>query len=102
MHGNFLQLVESFLSHMYQRVVLNGQESSWANAKQFNSGEQHCQHFYLQHFVSVYISSNLICKSVTDIIVTNPAEWQIVFSWIAAVLPKKLQSLVFANLLTIS
>ena len=31
--GNFLKLVESFLSNRYQRVVLNGQASSWADVK---------------------------------------------------------------------
>ena len=30
---NFLKLVESFLSNRYQRVVLNGQASSWADVK---------------------------------------------------------------------
>ena len=30
---NFLKFVESFLSNRYQRVVLNGQASSWADAK---------------------------------------------------------------------
>ena len=29
----FLKFVESFLSNRYQRVVLNGQASSWADAK---------------------------------------------------------------------
>ena len=32
-NGNFLKLVESFLSNRYQRVVLNGQASSWADVK---------------------------------------------------------------------
>ena len=32
-NGNFLKLVESFLSNRYQRVVLNGQVSSWADVK---------------------------------------------------------------------
>ena len=32
-NGNFLKLVESFLSNMYQCVVLNGQASSWADVK---------------------------------------------------------------------
>ena len=32
-NGNFLKFVESFLSNRYQRVVLNGQESSWADVK---------------------------------------------------------------------
>ena len=32
-NGNFLKFVESFLSNRYQRVVLNGQESSWADIK---------------------------------------------------------------------
>ena len=31
--GNFLKLVESFLINRYQRGVLNGQASSWADAK---------------------------------------------------------------------
>ena len=31
--GSFLKLVESFLSNRYQRVVLNGQASSWAGVK---------------------------------------------------------------------
>ena len=31
--GNFLKLVEIFLSNRYQRVVLNGQASSWADVK---------------------------------------------------------------------
>ena len=31
--GNFLKLVESFLSNRYQRVVLYGQASSWADVK---------------------------------------------------------------------
>ena len=31
--GNFLKLVESFLSNRYQRVVLNGQACSWADVK---------------------------------------------------------------------
>ena len=31
--GNFLKLVESFLSNRYQRVILNGQASSWADVK---------------------------------------------------------------------
>ena len=31
--GNFLKLVEKFLSNRYQRVVLNGQASSWADLK---------------------------------------------------------------------
>ena len=31
--GNFLKLVESFLSNRYQRGVLNGQASSWADVK---------------------------------------------------------------------
>ena len=31
--GNFLKLVESFLSNRYQRVVLNGQASSLADIK---------------------------------------------------------------------
>ena len=31
--GNFLKLVKSFLSNRYQRVVLNGQASSWADIK---------------------------------------------------------------------
>ena len=31
--GSFLELVESFLSNRYQRVVLNGQASSWAGVK---------------------------------------------------------------------
>ena len=30
---NFKKLVESFLSNRYQRVVLNGQASSWAGVK---------------------------------------------------------------------
>ena len=30
---NFLKLVESFLSNRYQRVVLNGQASSWADVR---------------------------------------------------------------------
>ena len=30
---NFKKLVESFLSNRYQRVVLNGQASSWADVK---------------------------------------------------------------------
>ena len=32
-NGNFLKLVESFLSNTYQCVVLNGQASSWADVK---------------------------------------------------------------------
>ena len=32
-NGNFLKLVESFLSNRYQRVVLNGHASSWADVK---------------------------------------------------------------------
>ena len=32
-NGNFLKLVESFLSNRYQRVVPNGQASSWADIK---------------------------------------------------------------------
>ena len=32
-NGNFLKLVESFLSNRYQCVVLNGQASSWADIK---------------------------------------------------------------------
>ena len=31
--GNFLKLVESFLSNRHQRVVLNGQASSWVDVK---------------------------------------------------------------------
>ena len=31
--GNFLKLVKSFLSNRYQRVVLNGQSSSWTDVK---------------------------------------------------------------------
>ena len=31
--GNFLKLVDSFLSNWYQRVVLNGQVSFWADVK---------------------------------------------------------------------
>ena len=31
--GNFLKLVEKFLSNRYHRVVLNGQVSSWADLK---------------------------------------------------------------------
>ena len=30
---HFLKLFESFLSNRYQRVVLNGQGSSWTNVK---------------------------------------------------------------------
>ena len=33
-NGNFLKLVESFLSNRYQHVVLNGQASSWADVKE--------------------------------------------------------------------
>ena len=29
----FLKLVESFLSSRYQRIVCNGQESSWTDVK---------------------------------------------------------------------
>ena len=32
-NGNFLKFVESFLSNRYQRVVLNGQASSWDDVK---------------------------------------------------------------------
>ena len=32
-NGNFLKLVESFLSNRYQCVVPNGQASSWADIK---------------------------------------------------------------------
>ena len=32
-NGNFQELVERFLSNRYQRVVLNGQASSWADVK---------------------------------------------------------------------
>ena len=32
-NGHFLKLPESFLSNRYQHVVLNGQESSWADIK---------------------------------------------------------------------
>ena len=32
-NGSFLKLVESFLINGYRRVVLNGQESSWADVK---------------------------------------------------------------------
>ena len=32
-NGNFLKLVESFLSKRYQCAVLNGQVSSWAGVK---------------------------------------------------------------------
>ena len=32
-NGNFLKLVESFLSNRYQRAVLNGQASSWPCVK---------------------------------------------------------------------
>ena len=31
--SNFLGLMESFLSERYQRVLLNGQSSKWANIK---------------------------------------------------------------------
>ena len=31
--GNFLELVERFLGNIYQRVVLNGQASSWTDVK---------------------------------------------------------------------
>ena len=31
--GNFWKFVESFLSNRYQRVVLNGQASSWVDVK---------------------------------------------------------------------
>ena len=31
--GNFLKLVESFLSNRYQSVVFNGQAFSWADVK---------------------------------------------------------------------
>ena len=32
-NGNLLKLVESFLSNRYQRVVLSGQTSSWAEIR---------------------------------------------------------------------
>ena len=32
-NGNFLKLIESFWSNRHQRVVLNGQASSWADVK---------------------------------------------------------------------
>ena len=31
--GNFQKLVKSFLSNRYQRVVLNGEASFWADVK---------------------------------------------------------------------
>ena len=31
--GNFLELVERFSGNIYQRVVLNGQASSWTDVK---------------------------------------------------------------------
>ena len=46
--GNFLKLVESFLSNRYQGVVLNGQVPSWADVKAVvPQGSILCPSFFL-------------------------------------------------------
>ena len=49
--GNFMQLVKSFLENCKQRVVLNGQASSWSNVQTGASQGYSWSNFFLNLYL---------------------------------------------------